>query len=397
MNPANGPIGMPQTRGAAMGGHGVAPQGPAAGQRAIGTMPQAGSPGMSFMPGYAQSLRGAPIGMPGGGGPAVAPFRGPGPPGGGIPRGFPPGAGGGPAAGSDILALLAKGASGATQTPGGMHGPLLQPHQLQQQQLHAQFLHGGGRAGFPEDTGGGGTANDRLMSALLMANGGGAGGGTGVSSGLLAGHGGGASRGGTLGLGVGIIPTNSADATAAAAAASVASPDGLGLLGLLGVIKMPDRDVSSLALGTDLTTLGLNLNAPDPLYSTFDFPWGDVPAAREPQFALPSCYKMPQPALKTGHLQRFDVQTLFYIFYSMPRDVLQAYAAQELHSREWRYHTDNKLWFRREAENGKPGVGAVQWVYWDVNAWEKRVFTGTVATLASGFLAEEDARVKVQS
>lgn len=77
----------------------------------------------------------------------------------------------------------------------------------------------------------------------------------------------------------------------------------------------------------------------------------------------------------------------------------QAYAAQELHAREWRYHTDNKLWFRRETEAGKPASsaagGAVQWVYWDVGAWEKRVFTGAAATLAGGFLAEDEARVRV--
>ena len=36
-----------------------------------------------------------------------------------------------------------------------------------------------------------------------------------------------------------------------------------GLLGLLGVIRMTDEDLSTLALGSDLTTLGLNLNSPE--------------------------------------------------------------------------------------------------------------------------------------
>lgn len=39
-----------------------------------------------------------------------------------------------------------------------------------------------------------------------------------------------------------------------------------GLLGLLHVIRVTDADLNYLALGTDLTTLGLNLNSPDPLY-----------------------------------------------------------------------------------------------------------------------------------
>jgi CCR4-NOT transcription complex subunit 2 len=38
------------------------------------------------------------------------------------------------------------------------------------------------------------------------------------------------------------------------------------LLGLLSVIRMSDPDLTTLALGTDLTTLGLNLNSPEPLY-----------------------------------------------------------------------------------------------------------------------------------
>jgi CCR4-NOT transcription complex subunit 2 len=37
--------------------------------------------------------------------------------------------------------------------------------------------------------------------------------------------------------------------------------DRFGLLGLLGVIRMTDQDLNTLALGCDLTTLGLNLNS----------------------------------------------------------------------------------------------------------------------------------------
>jgi hypothetical protein len=42
---------------------------------------------------------------------------------------------------------------------------------------------------------------------------------------------------------------------------SSASSAQYGLLGLLGVIRMVDADVNTLALGSDLTTLGLNLNS----------------------------------------------------------------------------------------------------------------------------------------
>ena len=92
------------------------------------------------------------------------------------------------------------------------------------------------------------------------------------------------------------------------------------------------------------------------LYSTFASPWVDTPATKDPHFTLPSCYNMQPPALKTGHLQEFTLETLFYIFYTMPRDSLQAYAAQELYRREWRYHQELRLWFALLAPDKKqPG------------------------------------------
>ena len=66
--------------------------------------------------------------------------------------------------------------------------------------------------------------------------------------------------------------------------------DQFGLLGLLNVIRMSDKDLTTLALGTDLTTLGLNLNSRDNLYKTFASPWAETPTKGEPEFQLPDCY-----------------------------------------------------------------------------------------------------------
>uniref|UniRef100_A0A6V2KE74 NOT2/NOT3/NOT5 C-terminal domain-containing protein n=1 Tax=Ditylum brightwellii TaxID=49249 RepID=A0A6V2KE74_9STRA len=59
-----------------------------------------------------------------------------------------------------------------------------------------------------------------------------------------------------------------------------------GLLGLLGVIRMSDADRNALALGSDLTALGLNLSSSDQLYSTFASPWSESPTTREPQYQV---------------------------------------------------------------------------------------------------------------
>lgn len=169
-----------------------------------------------------------------------------------------------------------------------------------------------------------------------------------------------------------------------------------GLLGLLSVIRMTDADRNALALGSDLQSLGLNVKSSDKLYNTFGSPFVDTPATREPSYHIPMCYYMNPPALKTGHLSKFTLEILFYVFHAMPKDGLQAYAAQELYSRQWRYHVELKLWFKR-AEPGD-GVdlsdGATKYIYFDWQTWDRRHFSGNIQQLAGGFLSEDDVRVK---
>lgn len=77
--------------------------------------------------------------------------------------------------------------------------------------------------------------------------------------------------------------------------AAQSAPDPFGLLGLLSVIRMSDPDLTSLALGIDLTTLGLNLNSTENLHKTFGSPWSDEPAKGDPEFNVPQCYYAKQP------------------------------------------------------------------------------------------------------
>lgn len=73
------------------------------------------------------------------------------------------------------------------------------------------------------------------------------------------------------------------------------NPDRFGLLGLLSVIKMTDPDLTSLALGIDLTTLGLNLNSTGNLHKTFGSPWSNEPSKADPEFSVPQCYYAKNP------------------------------------------------------------------------------------------------------
>jgi len=55
--------------------------------------------------------------------------------------------------------------------------------------------------------------------------------------------------------------------------------DQFGIVGLLTFIRAAESDPNlvSLALGQDLTALGLNLNSPENIYPTFAGPWADAP------------------------------------------------------------------------------------------------------------------------
>lgn len=115
----------------------------------------------------------------------------------------------------------------------------------------------------------------------------------------------------------------------------VSAADRWGLLGLLLSIKNAgaDPDGGLSAIGTDLGTMGLDMGYIGDLYSTFITPWTDQSAARsvEPDFHLPACYNVAPPPPGPAKVAGFSDETLFFMFYSSPRDVLQEVAAMELY------------------------------------------------------------------
>ncbi|KAK9831119.1 hypothetical protein WJX74_004011 [Apatococcus lobatus] len=156
--------------------------------------------------------------------------------------------------------------------------------------------------------------------------------------------------------------------------ATAVSPDRFGLLGLLSVIRMTDPDLTTLALGTDLTTLGLHLNSLENVYRTFASPWADAPLRPEPDFKVPACYMHNPPRLRPGYFGKFQQDTLFYIFYSMPGDEAQLYAADELALRKWGFHKELKTWIMRapgtqpleKSQNHERGA----FFLFDTGSWE---------------------------
>lgn len=154
--------------------------------------------------------------------------------------------------------------------------------------------------------------------------------------------------------------------------------DRFGLVGLVSLIKTQSPDVAMLTMGCNLQALGMNLDLADALSTSFVTPWAQDQAAAstqvEPAFQLPGCYNV-QPPPAQAKAASFSDETLFFIFYSTPRDALQEMAASELYARNWRYHKGLHLWLTKD-----PNTEPLQktstyergtYVFFDPGSWEK--------------------------
>ena len=67
-----------------------------------------------------------------------------------------------------------------------------------------------------------------------------------------------------------------------------------------------------------------------------------------------ACADFPQSPnmklLQPEFFRRYDISTLFYIFFYFPGTAPQYFAGKELKQRGWRFHTKHNTWFHRIAE-----------------------------------------------
>ena len=157
--------------------------------------------------------------------------------------------------------------------------------------------------------------------------------------------------------------------------------DQFGIVGLLTFIRAAENDPNLVALapGIDLTTLGLNLNSPENLYSTFQSPWIDLPCRpQDIDFHVPAEYLTNiyiRDKLAPIKLNRYGEDLLFFLFYMNGGDVLQLASAAELYSRDWRYHKEERVWITR-APNVEPLVKTSSYergtyYFFDAQNWRK--------------------------
>ncbi|MCJ1313111.1 hypothetical protein MMC25_006788 [Agyrium rufum] len=153
--------------------------------------------------------------------------------------------------------------------------------------------------------------------------------------------------------------------------------DRFGLAGLLHIVKNENSDIAALAIGQDLQALGLDLNSSEPLWPTFGGPFAAGPVRPlPPKYTLPACYSVTNVHPIEEKISSFSDETLFWMFHSMPRDVMQEVAATELVHRNWRYHKVMKQWLTKDMQFENPTAVSNEaergrYIVFSVPAWQR--------------------------
>ena len=98
---------------------------------------------------------------------------------------------------------------------------------------------------------------------------------------------------------------------------------------------------------------------------------------RNPYPTPPSFPKAPSPLIENAAMfDKFDVDTLFFVFYFQQGTYQQHLAAKQLKKRSWRYHKKYNTWFQRHEEVTKSTDEYEQgtYVYFDFESgWCQRI------------------------
>lgn len=157
--------------------------------------------------------------------------------------------------------------------------------------------------------------------------------------------------------------------------------DKFGLPGLLSMMHHPSADIRSLvAQGQDLTTLGLDLISTEPLHTHLASVFNPTAHTRLPldaDYTLPACYRVANVQALQERIPSFSEETLFYIYYSRPKDLVQELVAEELIGRKWRFHKGENMWVTRDENYPAPAEMEREiseqgfYIWWDWKGWKK--------------------------
>ena len=156
-----------------------------------------------------------------------------------------------------------------------------------------------------------------------------------------------------------------------------------GVRAILTLQKNLPEDKALLAKGKDLSVLEIKKNNLECISSYFNSSQLEleIDSSELPEYTLPASYYLSKPILKAKMIKTYHIETLFYIFYNMPGELVQSYVADELYKREWLYDPKKQVWFTNTGG---------EWKTFDINRFEV-----VAASQNPGpFLSKDDVCVK---
>ncbi|KAG9231735.1 hypothetical protein BJ875DRAFT_545138 [Amylocarpus encephaloides] len=135
-------------------------------------------------------------------------------------------------------------------------------------------------------------------------------------------------------------------------------------------------DYSALVNGSSITNLGFDLNSSEPFSTEVYSLWDNEPSRPAvPQFDLPECYTVLNVNTLDTKIQNFNDEALIFMFYSNPGDMQQLQAAQELHTRNWRYHKKLQQWLTKDdmmvPQTLGNGTERGYYIFFDIKLWQR--------------------------
>ncbi|CAG8949256.1 hypothetical protein HYFRA_00004881 [Hymenoscyphus fraxineus] len=135
-------------------------------------------------------------------------------------------------------------------------------------------------------------------------------------------------------------------------------------------------DYSALVNGSSITNLGFDLTSPEPFSSEVYSVWDNEPSRPSiPQFSIPECYRVHNVNSLESKIQNFNDEALIFMFYSNPGDIQQVMAAQELHTRNWRYHKKLQQWLTKDdmmvPQTLGNGTERGYYIFFDIKLWQR--------------------------
>lgn len=157
--------------------------------------------------------------------------------------------------------------------------------------------------------------------------------------------------------------------------------DRWGLPGWHALHDGPNAELRAISRGQDLNSLSVSSDTSTPLLRTFPGPFAPPgafpPRPLDSDYTIPDCYIVQNVAPIQQRISGFTEDTLFYIFYTSPKDIIQEEVATELMSRKWRFHMKEKMWLTRDDTTAAPVILEKDvceqgyYIWWDWRNWKR--------------------------